>query len=207
MEKNIKNLIFDLGGVIIDIRRQNCIDALRKLGMPDADQFLGDSIQKGPFLSLEDGSITAAQFRDELRARISRPVTDDDIDHAFGKFLVEIPVDRLRMLESLHHRYRLYILSNTNPIMWNSGIRQLFEADGHNREYYFDGEVASFKARCVKPHKEIFQYAIDHLGINPAESLFFDDSIDNVNASREIGFNAVHVPHGTDITTIVPPWR
>lgn len=204
MDKNIKNLIFDLGGVIIDIKRDNCVEALKELGMADADKFLGDYIQKGPFLQLENGSITAAQFRDEIRRHIPHPVTDAQIDEALGKFLIGIPVKRLRMLEALHKNYRLYILSNTNPIMWDQGIKQFFESDGHTREYYFDGEVASFKAGCVKPDKEIFQYAIDNLGIDPAESVFFDDSTDNTRAAEALGFNTVHVAPGQDITHLVP---
>lgn len=204
MDKKIKNLIFDLGGVIIDIKRENCIAALKELGMADADKFLGDYIQKGPFLQLENGTITAAQFRDELRRHIPHPVTDAQIDEALGKFLIGIPVSRLRMLEELHKHYRLYILSNTNPIMWDQGIKQFFESDGHNREYYFDGEVASFKAGCVKPDKEIFRYAIDHLGIDPAESLFFDDSTDNTHAAEALGFNTIHVAPGKEITDLVP---
>lgn len=204
MNKKIKNLIFDLGGVILDIKRTNCVAALTALGMENAGEFLGDYIQKGPFLQLENGAITAAQFRDEVRKHIQHPVTDTQIDEALGKFLIGIPVKRLRMLENLHERFNLYILSNTNPIMWDQGIKQFFESDGHNREYYFDGEVASFKAGCVKPHAEIFQYAIDHLGIDPAESIFYDDSTDNTEAAGKLGFNTVHVAPGNDITELVP---
>lgn len=204
MEKNIKNLIFDLGGVIIDIRRANCVKALIELGMADADEFLGDYIQKGPFLQLEDGSITAGQFRDEIRRHISHPVTDSQIDEALGKFLIGIPIERLRMLEELHRRFNLYILSNTNPIMWDQGIKQFFEQDGHNREFYFDGEVASFKAGCVKPDPQIFRYAIDHLGIDPAESVFFDDSTNNTEAAAKLGFNTVHVSPDRNIIDLVP---
>lgn len=204
MEKNIKNLIFDLGGVIIDIRRANCVKALIELGMADADEFLGDYIQKGPFLQLEDGSITAGQFRDEIRRHISHPVTDRQIDEALGKFLIGIPIERLRMLEELHKRFNLYILSNTNPIMWDQGIKQFFEQDGHNREFYFDGEVASFKAGCVKPDPQIFRYAIDHLGIDPAESVFLDDSTNNTEAAAKLGFNTVHVSPDKNIIDLVP---
>lgn len=200
----IKNLIFDLGGVIIDIKRDNCVAALTELGMKNANDFLGDYIQKGPFLLMENGSISAAQFREEMRKYISNAVTDEQIDQALGKFLIGIPVERLRMLEDLHTRFKTYVLSNTNPIMWDQGIKQFFESDGHNREYYFDGIVTSFNAKCVKPNKEIFMYAIEHLGIDPRESVFFDDSIHNTEAAEKLGFNTVYVSAGKNILDLVP---
>ncbi len=204
MEKKIKNLLFDLGGVIIDIKRENCVAALMELGMKNAGEFLGDYIQKGPFLQLENGSISATQFRNEIRRHIPGHVTDEQIDNALGKFLIGIPVERLRMLEELHKDFKVYILSNTNPIMWEQGIKRFFEADGHCRDYYFDGEVASFKARCVKPDQAIFRYAIDHLGIDPEETLFFDDSVTNTEAAAKLGFKTMHVAPGKNIIDLLP---
>ena len=108
-----------------------------ELGMKNAGEFLGDYIQKGPFLQLENGSISATQFRDEIRRHIHGHVTDEQIDNALGKFLIGIPVERLRMLEELHKDFKVYILSNTNPIMWEQGIKRFFEADGHCRDILF----------------------------------------------------------------------
>lgn len=194
----IKNLLFDLGGVIMDIRRQNCEDAFRALGMADIGDFLGDYGQTGPFAALEEGAIEPPQFRDELRRHIPHPVTDDEIDTAFNRFLIGIPLKRLEMLRELRRRYRVYMLSNTNPIMWNSKIADEFRKEGLTREDYFDGMVTSFEAKCYKPDPAIFRYAERHLHINPAETLFFDDSRANVDAAIALGFKGAHVAPGTE---------
>ena len=104
----IKNLLFDLGGVIMNIRRQNAVDALVKIGMKDADSFLGDYAQTGPFLKLEEGLLTEEEFRNEIRKLIPNPVTDSEIDNAFCQFLLGIPEKRLVALENLHKKYNIY---------------------------------------------------------------------------------------------------
>ena len=116
----IKNLLFDLGGVIMDIRRENCEEAFRQLGMADIGEYLGDYGQKGPFAALEEGKISEEEFRAEVRKHIAREVSDEEIDRAFNRFLTGIPVRRLEELRKLRGKYKLYMLSNTNSIMWRS---------------------------------------------------------------------------------------
>lgn len=200
----IKNILFDLGGVIMDIRRDNCVEAFKKLGMADPGQFLGDYAQKGPFQGVEDGSVSASQFRDEIRKLIPARLSDEEIDDAFSQFLIGIPTHRLGELERLHESYRLLMLSNTNPIMWNGMIRSEFEKDGHRREDYFDGMVTSFEAHCAKPSPEIFRVLESRYGIVPEETLFFDDSETNVKAAEKLGFKGAVVRPGTEFTDYLP---
>ena len=90
------------------------------------NSLLGEYAQKGVFLELEEGSITPAEFRAEIRKHVSSEVTDEEIDSAFCKFLLGIPPHRLQELESLRGRYGIYLLSNTNPIMMESDIKKYF---------------------------------------------------------------------------------
>lgn len=198
----ISTLLFDLGGVIMDLKRDNALQALRQLGMSDPDSIIGLYVQAGPFLQLEQGDITPAQFRDALRPAFPRPVSDAEIDDAFNSFLVGIPTRRLEALRELRRHFRVCLLSNTNRLMWDSEIARAFTAEGLTIDDYFDGIVTSFEARCVKPGAEIFRYAVSHLGIDPATTLFLDDSADNVAAARALGFNAEVVPPGTEFTMI-----
>ncbi len=197
----IKNLLFDLGGVILDIDRMKAVEALRDAGMRDPEELLGDYGQKGPFLALERGEITSAQFRDELRAHFDRPVDDDTIDEAFCQFLRGIPDHRLRALEQLHRRFRIYLLSNTNPLMWERYILPEFTRLGHDINYYFDGLITSFEVKAYKPEPAIFKAAEELLGIDPEETLFFDDSQANVEAARRLGFHAALVTPENDFIT------
>lgn len=201
----IKNLLFDLGGVIIDIERQRCVDAYTALGLKDADSYFGEYAQTGIFMAIEDGSMSVDEFHSAMRALLPEGVTDYQIDNAFQKFIVGIPVERLKALRELRRRgYGIYLLSNTNPIMWRGVIANEFGKEGLRREDYFDGMVTSFDARAAKPDARIFTYTADQLGIEPAETLFFDDSTANVEAARRLGFEAVHVAPGTEFTDYIP---
>lgn len=203
---NIKNLLFDLGGVIMDIRRENAVKALTDLGLKEADQLLGDYVQSGIFRSLEEGNISPQAFTHAVREYFpenSRNVTDREIEEAFMKFLIGIPVHRLRALEELHKNYKIYMLSNTNIIMWEGEIVNDFTVDGHDINYYFDGIVTSFEAHSVKPDSGIFHYAIKKLGIEPSETLFLDDSVHNIEAASRLGFRTLHVPSDTEFTDLL----
>lgn len=199
----IKNLLFDLGGVVMNIRRENCVRAFEALGMADADNLLGEYEQAGVFAGVENGSLSAADFRDEIRRIIGRDIADDDIDAAFCKFLTGIPEDRLKALEDLHGRFGMYVVSNTNPIMWNSEIARQFSKLGHDINYYFDGTVTSFEARAMKPDVRIFEKVVADFGIKPDETLFFDDSRANCEAAEKLGFKTVHVAPGTEFMDFI----
>lgn len=194
----IKNLLFDLGGVIMDIRRLNCVASFERLGMKDADSFLGEYSQKGPFLQLEEGLINEAQFRDAVREYIDGEVSDEQIDKAFCDFLVGIPAYRLEQLRQLKKQYGIYMLSNTNPIMWHSRIAEEFRQEGMEREDYFDGIVTSFEARSIKPDAKIFHTVVETLGIKPEETLFLDDSQKNLDAASALGFHTLLVTPGSE---------
>lgn len=199
----IKNLLFDLGGVIMDIKRQNCVDAFQALGLQRADEFFGQFSQKGPFLQLEAGQITVEQFHDAVRPHLQPGISDAQIDHAFCQFLVGIPVHRLRQLQQLRRRFKVYLLSNTNPIMWHSRIAQEFAQDGLCREDYFDGMITSFEARALKPDAQIFRHAIEHLNIDPEETIFFDDSQSNLDTASTLGLYTALVPEGCEFSEIL----
>ncbi len=201
----IKNLLFDLGGVIIDIERQNCVDAFSSLGLQNPGSYFGDYAQTGIFKQIEDGSINVDTFHRELHKVLPDNVSDYQIDNAFQKFITGIPVARLQALRKLRcDGYGIFVLSNTNPIMWRGIIANEFGKEGLRREDYFDGIVTSFDAKALKPDPAIFEYAIENLAIDPAETLFFDDSASNVEAAKALGFNAVHVVPGTEFTDYLP---
>lgn len=201
----IKNLLFDLGGVIMDIEKERCVAAFEELGLRDARSYFGDFSQQGPFMRLEQGTISPDEFHAALRTGLPEGVSDEAIDRAFCKFLIGIPAHRLDELRRLRRSYRVYMLSNTNPIMWKSKIRDDFEQQGLTREDYFDGIVTSFEAKALKPDRAIFDYACRKLGIRPEETLFIDDSQANLDAAAALGFRtALAAPHTEFIQVITP---
>ena len=202
--KDQLTLLFDLGGVIMEIRRDDAVEALRALGMTEANDFLGEYGQKGPFLALEKGEISPEEFRRQVRPMLRPGVTDTEIDDAFNRFLTGIPLHRLRALERLHATHRIYMLSNTNAIMWHSRIAQEFRKDGHEMEYYFDGVVPSFEVHAYKPDAAIFRIAQERFGLDPAGTLFLDDSEANCRAAAALGFRTAHVRPGSEFTDYIP---
>lgn len=199
----IKNLLFDLGGVIMDIEKERCVKAFDELGLKDASSYFGDYSQQGPFLALERGDISCDEFHALLRRGFDKAVSDEEMDRAFCRFLIGIPQHRLKELEVLRGRYKIYMLSNTNSIMWDSTIREEFEKDGRTREDYFDGIVTSFEANSLKPEKKIFETVVSTLGIVPEETLFLDDSQVNLDAAAALGFATRLVAPGTEFFEIL----
>ncbi len=195
---NIKNLLFDLGGVVIDINRDRCVKAYTEAGMRDADEMLGVYKQSGIFLALEEGKVTPEEFRAEMRKHFDCEVSDEVIDNCFFQFLLGIPVERLRAMEELAKTYHIYLLSNTNTIMFNKAIRNYFKADGHDLEYYAEDMVLSYEAHCCKPDERIFKMCIEKFGIKAEETLFFDDGQENCDAAARLGYQTYCVKPGTE---------
>ena len=195
----IRNLMFDLGGVIIDLDRQRCVDALVALGDSHADELLGLSMQKGEFMKLEEGKISAADFYNEMRRRIGRPVSDNEIADAINELLIGIPVERLRLLRELKQHFKVMLLSNTNSIMFDTKIADCFAQEGLSVSHYFDDIFLSYRLKACKPHADIFEKVIAQAQIIPEETLFFDDSQQNLDTAAALGFKTYLVTPDRDI--------
>lgn len=192
--KKVKNLIFDLGGVVIDLARENAVAALSALGIEGVDDLLGLYRQKEPFLSLETGGISEAEFYDEIRKMCKKDVSDMDIQNAFNAFLVKLPVERLAALRRLREEgYKVFGLSNTNPVMFNSWIRDAFMQEGLKVNDYFDGLVLSFEEGFCKPEPELFATVLNRYGLDPQETVMLDDSKKNCEAAESLGMRSACV--------------
>ena len=140
------------------------------------------------------------EWRNIVRQSISSPVTDEQIDDAFNAFLVDIPIEKLRMLRALKSKYRIAMLSNTNKVMFESKSPELFKIEGLTIEDYFDDFFLSYKMGMSKPSPEIFIKVAEELGIEPNEALFIDDSQANVDAAAKLGFQTMCVKPYTDFS-------
>lgn len=191
---NVKNIIFDLGGVVIDLNRLEAVRRLEALGIPNVGEMLDEYEQRWPFLALETGEMTVAQLMDVLRPMCHEGVNDTDIQDAFEAFLVKLPVERLRIIRRVREAgFKVFVLSNTNPIMYNHWIAQHFRADGLSVNDYFDGIVASFEEGTCKPDPNIFLRVTERYGLDPAETLMLDDSAKNCAAAESVGIRAIRI--------------
>lgn len=190
----IRNIIFDLGGVVIDLDRSRAVEGLQALGVADADSLLGQYEQKGPFLRLETGEISSSEFYDIILPLCHPGTTNTDIRDAFERFLVDLPVERLQTIRALREAgYKVFVLSNTNPVMYNHWIDRKFRAEGKTVNDYFDGIVTSFQERTCKPDPQIFLNLIHRYHLTPGETILLDDSAANCASARSVGLEAVRV--------------
>lgn len=196
---SISTLIFDFGGVLINLKREAAIDAFRKLGLDTADQLLDNYVQSGIFMQLENGSLSAADFRDEVRKLTAPTVTDEQIDQALYAFLLDIPAEKLELLLALRRKFRVVMLSNTNPIHFPWCTATKFTYKGHQLGDFFDACYLSYELKCSKPDAEIFHKLLSAEGVAPESCLFFDDGIQNIQAAQALHFQTVLVKPNEDL--------
>lgn len=192
--KQIRNIIFDWGGVITSIDFDATIDAFNALGVDDFGKHYRKDFQSLLFQLLEAGQISEGEFRKLFRETIYPDISDTAMDKAWFAMLKETPKENIEYLRNLGSKYRIYLLSNTNSIhvdLYDQILKEEFElAEGlrvlFNKAYY------SHEIGFLKPSQEIFQYVLDDAVLNPQETLFIDDSIPNIQAAKKLGINCIH---------------
>lgn len=193
---SVKNLIFDFGGVLINLDLPQCIQNIKDLGIPDVEQYLSNFGQKEFFLDYEKGNIDTQTFRDEIRKLAVKPVEDAQIDAAWCSFLCDIPNEKLELLTKLRQKYNLYLLSNTNPLHIEVSAAGEFARVGKTIHDYFDKCFLSYEMKMVKPDIEIFKAMINDVQLQPDECLFLDDGQKNIDVASSLGIQTYLVkPH------------
>ncbi|WP_329904987.1 HAD family phosphatase [Porphyromonas pogonae] len=185
----IKNIVFDLGGVLIHLNRDESVRRFEALGVKDADEMLDPYLQSGLFLKLEEGSLSGEEFREALKEHSKlEKLTHDDILYALKGFLEEVCIYKFDFIDKLRKDYRIFILSNTNPYIMEYAEGDDFLPGGRKLSSFAEKVYASYQMKMVKPDKKIFEYMIKDGQIRPEETLFLDDSPANVKIADEMGF-------------------
>ncbi len=195
--KPIHNIIFDLGGVILNINPQLTVDAFRNLGWSDFYEENNKTNGKELFYSLESGNSSPEVFRNNVRKMTALQRNDREIDEAWTAMILDIPADRIRYLEELKKSYRLFLLSNTNEIHRIKFHRE-FEADfGYSFYDLFERNFYSHEMGMRKPNPRIYIHALTEAGLEPEETLFIDDMEENTKAAKALGMKVLHIKPGT----------
>lgn len=198
----VKNIIFDLGGVILNIDYRLTAKAFKEIGVINFDEIYSQAKQGQVFDKLETGELTPDEFREYMKEIVSS-LQLSDIDKAWNAMLLDLPVQRIDLLKKLKNKYRLFLLSNTNEIHVKC-FRKIIESSyGENIfDAIFEHQYYSSDIGMRKPNAECFQYVLEKNGIEPSETLFIDDSIQHVEGARKLKINAYHLIPGEDITTL-----
>ena len=201
----IKNIIFDLGGVILNINYQLTIDAFKDIGFKNFEAFYTQKKQSDFFNAFETGKLNNNDFYNYIKNNCPVNIKNHEIKKAWNAMLLDLPERRLEFLEIINKNYKLYLLSNTNEIHINSFKKIINNNIGYNRfvktfrACYYSSEIG-----LRKPNESCFKYVIDTNYLNPEETLFIDDSIQHINGAKSIGIKTFYLQPGKEIIEVVP---
>lgn len=192
MEK-IKNIIFDYGNVIFEINFKRTQDALLQLGITNVEAFFAHKNHNLIFDDFETASITPAQFRAKIREAANNPaLTDDEIDNAWNSLLIGVSANNHDVLLDVKKKYRTFLLSNNNEIHYDwiiNHVKENFQIN--NYDDFFEKAYFSHLMKLRKPNVNIFEQVIKENNLNPAETLFIDDSPQHIEGAKKAGLQTL----------------
>jgi glucose-1-phosphatase len=190
----IKNLILDLGGVLIDIDYQKTANAFKNMGLIQFDEMYSQFSSNKLFEKLETGRISNPDFYTALQEILPVPITETRIEAAWNAMLLHFRLKSLQALEALSSKYGLYLLSNTNSIHHTAFSKRFTEETGKPLlDGYFTKAYYSHQIGLRKPNADIYTYVLQDANLNAAETLFIDDSINNIEGAAALGIHTHHL--------------
>lgn len=191
----IKTLVFDLGGVLVDLDPAACMHAFHKLGMPIATGMTVEDLSRQGMpkvgrmaelmRAMDNGQICGDEFVAATQPLCAQGTTAEEIRQAFCSIIVFKP-QRFLWIQKLKKRYTTYLLSNISDLHWAHTIRLAQEAEV-NMEECFDKCFLSYQLKMTKPDPRIYETLLKETGLNPTETLYIDDFPDNIEAGRKVG--------------------
>lgn len=199
----IRNLLLDMGGVILNVSYQKVIDTFKSYGIENFDKVYTQAAQVEIIDRFEEGDCSAEEFRAGVRKLLNKDLTDEQIDSAWFSMILDIPMDVIRLLDELKKKYRLFLFSNTNVLH----IEYLKGEFRRRLGYDFFGtmfEKAFFsnEIQCRKPHPESFAKVLELAGIKAEETLFIDDSPQHLEGAKKVGLNTYWLTGGETLVDL-----
>jgi putative hydrolase of the HAD superfamily len=191
--KNLKNIIFDYGNVIFEINFERTQSALLQLGITNVEAFFAHKNHNQLFDDFETNTISANEFRAGIRkAADNNDLTDQQIDDAWNSLLIGVSANNHDVLLEMKTKYRTFLLSNNNEIHYNWIIKHInenYNIDNYND--YFEKAYFSHLMNMRKPNVNIFEHVILENNLNPAETLFIDDSPQHIEGAKKAGLHTL----------------
>lgn len=201
----VKNIIFDLGGVIINLSVEKTHQAFAALSGLSVNE-IKSMVHHGAFFhDYERGLISDAEFRTHLRESLRLTVSDVQLDAAWNAMLLDIPIERINLLVRLKEKFSLYLLSNTNNIhlqCFNDIVKNL--TGQPVIDYYFHRAYYSHVLKISKPDVAIYNHVLLQNGLRAEETIFLDDNKDNLTGANKAGIKTFHVEHPDQIFSLFP---
>ena len=194
----IRNIIFDFGGVICDLDIARTEEKFREFGPVKPTEIVSKEESDQRFSKLvehfEKGDISSEDFRESIRNHYQNPLTNAVIDESWNALLLGIPMERIRLLESIRSQYRIFLLSNSNEIHYQHYLQDFRIKTGlQGFQYFFEKAYFSFMIHLSKPGKEIFEFVLNDSRLDPAQTLFIDDTLKHIETARSLGIIGYHL--------------
>lgn len=187
----IKNIIFDLGGVIINLDIPKTISEFNKLSDKPFESIYNQLKQSPIFDQFDKGEITETFFFNELKKSLDDSISDEKLVFAWNAMLLDFPKQRLELLLKLKTNYRLFLLSNTNETHITQFENDLYSQHQYKKlEPFFEKVYYSCRIGMRKPDVEIFDFVLTQNNLNPLETIFIDDSPQHIEGANKIGIKS-----------------
>lgn len=195
----VQNIIFDLGGVLLELDLARTRNEFIRLGIDNIDELIRIGHASSFFKDYEAGTISDEQFVSKARDLAKTGTTSQEIILAWNNMLLDFPVERIEFLKSLKKKYRLFLFSNTNAIHLISFQQKYLDKFGSHLDELFEKAWYSHVIKQRKPDVAAYQYVVGDAGIDPSVTLFIDDALVNVEGARQAGLQARHLEPGKTI--------
>ena len=203
ISNKIKNIIFDFGGVICNIDHLIPERKFKELGIRNFDKMYSHAKQNNLFEDLEKNLISPQEFRNKIKFLIGGNINDEQIDEAWNSMILDIPKNKIDLLLKLKQQYRIFLLSNSNIIHYKVYINDFKAKSGLEKfSDLFEKAWFSFDLQMRKPVKEIYEFVLKDANLKPEETLFIDDSIQNIKPAEELGIQCIFLKNGMDILNL-----
>jgi len=192
--KDIKNIIFDLGGVLLNIDFSITEKAFIELGVNQFSEMFTQYHSNQLFVQLETGKVSPEAFYDAFRSETRTDLSNEAIKNAWNALLLDFREPSLEWLGKIKHKYRIFLFSNTNQIHQEAFIETYQQLTGkEDFDAYFEKAYYSHHLGMRKPDKEPFLHILQEMNLVAEETLFIDDTIKNIETAKALGIKTVHL--------------
>jgi glucose-1-phosphatase len=202
IDQQIDTLIFDFGGVLINIDYQRTIDAFKDFGMLDFEERYSQAAQSTLFNDFETGKISTQRFINELLQNLPAGISANRVVQAWNAMILDVPTASVDLLKSLQGSYRLFLLSNTNEIHLPKAMNEWSKVSQESFDAQFERAYYSHQIGMRKPNRDIFDFVCTKNAIDPKTALFLDDSIQHVLGARAAGLHAIHLTSDKPLSSV-----
>ncbi len=197
---NYQTIIFDLGGVILNLDYHKTVQSFKKLGVHNVQNLFSQKKQIEVFNQFETGQISPEEFRGFVESYSGLSLNSEDIDSAWNNMLLDLPVARFQLLQNIARQKRIFLLSNTNAIHMDWFSNYTNQLLGQNAFFNaFEVAYLSHEVKMRKPNAEIFEFVISENNLNPEKTLFIDDSEQHIIGAKKTGLQTHWLQPGEDL--------